>query len=167
MSTSAPTDEQLTDGAEALAAEEVVARMVERFHPRLLLASSFQQEESVLIDLLVRVEPRARIFTLDTGVLFPETYATWRAMEQRWGIEIEYDVTATGFCVLRLRRLQHKFPGFAAVGCFIKAALAAFTPKITACRYVGCFRSLRMHEDSGDRATILEPDILPGFSAIG
>ena len=89
MSTSAPIDTQLTDGAETLSAEEVVARMVERFHPRLVLASSFQQEESVLIDLLLRVEPNARIFTLDTGVLFPETYETWRAIEARYDIEIE------------------------------------------------------------------------------
>lgn len=89
MSTSAPIDQQLTDGADALSAEEVIARMVERFHPRLVLASSFQQEESVMIDLLMRVEPSARIFTLDTGVLFPETYETWKAMEQRYGIEIE------------------------------------------------------------------------------
>lgn len=90
MSTSTPQiDHALTDGAEALTAEEVVVRMVERFHPRLVLASSFQQEESVLIDMLMRVEPSARIFTLDTGVLFPETYETWRAMEERYGIEIE------------------------------------------------------------------------------
>ena len=89
MSTSAPIDAAMTDGAEALPAEEVIARMVERLHPRLVLACSFQQEESVLIDLLMKVEPRVRIFTLDTGVLFPETYATWKAMEQRYGIEIE------------------------------------------------------------------------------
>ena len=94
MSTSAPIDHPLTDGAESLAAEAVVERMVERFHPRLVLASSFQQEESVLIDLLMRVEPEARVFTLDTGVLFPETYATWKAMEQRYGIEIEAAKTA-------------------------------------------------------------------------
>lgn len=93
MSTTAPIDRTLTDGAEALSAEEVIARMVERFHPRVLLASSFQQEESVLIDMLMRIEPEARIFTLDTGVLFPETYETWRAMEERYGIEIE---TASG-----------------------------------------------------------------------
>jgi phosphoadenosine phosphosulfate reductase len=89
MSTSAPIDAAMTDGADALPAEEVIARMVERLHPRLVLACSFQQEESVLIDLLMKVEPRVRIFTLDTGVLFPETYATWKAMEERWGVEIE------------------------------------------------------------------------------
>jgi phosphoadenosine phosphosulfate reductase len=89
MSTTAPIDEQLTRDAESLSAEEVLARMVERFHPRLFLACSFQQEESVLIDLLLKIEPRARIFTLDTGVLFPETYDTWKAMEAHFDTEIE------------------------------------------------------------------------------
>jgi len=89
MGTTAPTDTTITDGAETLSAEEVIARMVERFHPRLVLACSFQQEESVMIDLLMKVAPEARIFTLDTGVLFPETYETWKAIESRYGIEIE------------------------------------------------------------------------------
>lgn len=89
MSTTAPTDTSLTDDAESLSAEDVLARMVERFHPRLFLACSFQQEESVLIDLLLRIEPNARIFTLDTGVLFPETYETWRTMEQRYDTRFE------------------------------------------------------------------------------
>ncbi|MBB4661474.1 phosphoadenylyl-sulfate reductase [Conexibacter arvalis] len=89
MSAAAPIDSTLTDGAEELSAEQVLARMVERFHPRLFLACSFQQEESVLIDLLLRIEPEARIFTLDTGVLFPETYETWRAMEQRYDTQFE------------------------------------------------------------------------------
>jgi len=90
MTAPAPTDHALTDDAETLAAEQVIARMAERFpSPRLALACSFQQEESVLIDLLTTVAPGTRVFTLDTGVLFPETYDTWRAMERRYGIEIE------------------------------------------------------------------------------
>jgi phosphoadenosine phosphosulfate reductase len=89
MSATAPIDSSLTDDAESLSAEQVLARMVERFHPRLYLASSFQQEESVLIDLLFRIEPEARIFTLDTGVLFPETYETWRTMEARYDTKFE------------------------------------------------------------------------------
>ena len=77
---------------EALTAEEVLAHMVERHHPRLALACSFQKEEAVLIDMLLRIEPAARVFTIDTGVLFPETYATWRELEQRYGVHVEiYD----------------------------------------------------------------------------
>ncbi len=56
---------------------------------RLGLACSFQKEEAILIDLVQAVAPGTRIFTLDTGVLFAETYATWRAVEERYGITVE------------------------------------------------------------------------------
>ena len=62
---------------------------VEQHHPSLVMACSFQKEESVLIDLLMEIEPDARVFTIDTGVLFAETYATWREVEQRYGLSIE------------------------------------------------------------------------------
>jgi phosphoadenosine phosphosulfate reductase len=70
-------------------AEEVLAYAVERFHPRLSVASSFQKEASVVMDMLIRIEPEARFFTIDNGVLFEETYATKRAVEERYGIEVE------------------------------------------------------------------------------
>ena len=63
--------------------------MVDRLHPRLALACSFQKEEAVLLDMLLTREPSARVFALDTHVLFPETYAVWREMEKRYGIEVE------------------------------------------------------------------------------
>jgi phosphoadenosine phosphosulfate reductase len=74
---------------EALSPQEILARMVQEHHPRLAVACSFQKEASVILDMLLKVEPEARIFTLDTGVLFPETYDTWRRIEERYGIEIE------------------------------------------------------------------------------
>jgi len=75
-------------------AEDVVAEAVERHHPRLVLACSFQKEESVLIDMLMRVAPDARVFTIDTGVLFPETYAVWKQVEERYGLKVEiYDAS--------------------------------------------------------------------------
>jgi phosphoadenosine phosphosulfate reductase len=70
-------------------AEEVLTYAVERFHPRLTMACSFQKEESVLVHMLTTIEPRARVFTIDTGVLFPETLATWRQFEERFGVAIE------------------------------------------------------------------------------
>jgi phosphoadenosine phosphosulfate reductase len=74
---------------EHLTAQEVLAHMVERFHPRLAVACSFQKEGSVIMDMLLKIEPEARFFTLDTSVLFPETYALWREMEKRYGVNIE------------------------------------------------------------------------------
>ena len=74
---------------EALTAEEVVETVLERLHPGVALACSFQKEESVLLDMLLERQPDARVFALDTHVLFPETYAVWRQVEQRYGISIE------------------------------------------------------------------------------
>ena len=74
---------------ESLGAQEVLEHMVREFHPRLYVACSFQKEASVILDMLLAIEPAARVFTLDTGVLFPETYETWRRIEQRYGIEID------------------------------------------------------------------------------
>ena len=73
---------------EALSAEQVVETILEALHPNVALACSFQKEESVLLDMLLEREPAARVFALDTHVLFPETYAVWRAIERRYGIAI-------------------------------------------------------------------------------
>src|ERR1044072_6742939 len=62
--------------------------MVREFHPRLYVACSFQKEASVILDMLVKIEPGARFFVLDTGVLFEETYDTWRRVEERYGITV-------------------------------------------------------------------------------
>jgi phosphoadenosine phosphosulfate reductase len=74
---------------EDASAEEVLEYLVDRYHPRLYVACSFQKEASVIMDMLLRIEPSARFFTLDTDLLFEETHATWRAMEERYGIEID------------------------------------------------------------------------------
>jgi phosphoadenosine phosphosulfate reductase len=58
-------------------------------HERLVFLCSFQKEESVIVDELLRVAPHARVVTIDTGVLFPETLQTWRAFEERFGVEVE------------------------------------------------------------------------------
>jgi phosphoadenosine phosphosulfate reductase len=65
---------------------------------RLVLLCSFQKEESVLVDELLRVggsPSGVRIVTIDTGVLFPETLETWKAFEDRFGIAVEvHDASA-------------------------------------------------------------------------
>jgi phosphoadenosine phosphosulfate reductase len=82
---------------EAASAEDVLAYAVERFHPRLTMACSFQKEESVLVHMLAAIEPAVRVFTIDTGVLFPETLATWREFEQRLGVRVQvFDASSPG-----------------------------------------------------------------------
>ncbi len=68
-------------------------REAARHGNKAVLLCSFQKEESVLIDELLRLDQGTgrgvRIVTIDTGVLFEETLQTWRAFEQRFGVEIE------------------------------------------------------------------------------
>jgi phosphoadenosine phosphosulfate reductase len=74
---------------ETASAEEVLAYAVEQFHPQLKLACSFQKEESVLVHMLTAIEPDAKVFMIDTGVLFPETLQTWKQFEDAFGVAIE------------------------------------------------------------------------------
>ena len=70
---------------------ETLREAVQRHGRGLVLLCSFQKEESVLIDELLRIDGgrEARIVTIDTGVLFEETLQTWRSFEERFGIAIE------------------------------------------------------------------------------
>jgi phosphoadenosine phosphosulfate reductase len=74
---------------EAMGAEDVLGLVLESFPGRVALACSFQKEESVLLDMLFALDPKARIFTIDTHYLFPETYELWREVERRYGTTIE------------------------------------------------------------------------------
>lgn len=56
--------------------------------PRVAFATGFGAEGCVLVDIIGREKLPIDIFTLDTGVLFPETYALWRALEAKYGISI-------------------------------------------------------------------------------
>jgi len=80
---------QLPSDVEALSAEDVLRFVLEAFPGRVALACSFQKEESVLLDMLFGIDPQARAFAIDTHYLFPETYALWRDVEQRYGTKIE------------------------------------------------------------------------------
>ena len=85
------------DLVEQATAEEVLVYAVERFHPRLTMACSFQKEESVLVHMLMEAQPDVRVFTIDTGVLFPETLQTWKRFEERFGLKVEvFDASSPG-----------------------------------------------------------------------
>src|SRR5205807_2331455 len=76
-------------------------REAARHGARAVLLCSFQKEESVLVDELLRLDQgtgaAVRIVTIDTGALFEQTLSTWRAFEERFGVEIEVsDASSTG-----------------------------------------------------------------------
>jgi phosphoadenosine phosphosulfate reductase len=71
--------------------EDTLAQAVERHGRALVTLCSFQKEESVILDALLRIDPGARVVTIDTGVLFPETIAAWRAFEDRYAVQLEVE----------------------------------------------------------------------------
>jgi phosphoadenosine phosphosulfate reductase len=87
-----PTDRMTSAEDPALRLTHTL-REAARHGERAVLLCSFQKEESVLVDELLRLDQgtgkAVRIVTIDTGVLFKETLETWRAFEERFGVKIE------------------------------------------------------------------------------
>jgi phosphoadenylyl-sulfate reductase (thioredoxin) len=69
-------------------APEILTWAADRFPTRITFATGLGPEGCVLIDLIGRYALPIDVFTLDTGLLFPETYTLWRRLEQRYGIVI-------------------------------------------------------------------------------
>jgi phosphoadenosine phosphosulfate reductase len=67
-------------------ASRVVKWAIENYGPSLTLASSMQ--DAVLIDIAHRIDPAIDVFFIDTGLHFPETWDTLRAVEDKYGIKV-------------------------------------------------------------------------------
>ncbi len=74
---------------EAKTAQEILGWALAEFHPRIALAASFGAEDVVVIDMLMKLNGGARVFTLDTGRLPYETYALMEAIRERYGLAVE------------------------------------------------------------------------------
>jgi phosphoadenosine phosphosulfate reductase len=69
------------------APQQIIAWAVQEFGPDLTLACSFGGVSGmVLLDMAVKINPGLDVFYLDTGFLFPETYALEKEVEARYGI---------------------------------------------------------------------------------
>ncbi len=74
--------------------QQVLEWAFEKFHPKIALASSFGAEDIVLIDMIKKINPNARIFTLETGRLHKETYDLMDKVKTQFGnLEVYYPDT--------------------------------------------------------------------------
>ncbi len=69
--------------------EEVLSCFLSEYKGKIALSSSLSIEDQVLTDLIVKIDKSARIFTLDTGRLFPETYSLIEKTNMRYDIKLE------------------------------------------------------------------------------
>ena len=70
------------------APEEVIKYFLERYGDRIALSSSLGLEDQVLTDMVCKAVKSPRIFTLDTGRLFPETYNLIDRTNLTYGVRI-------------------------------------------------------------------------------
>jgi len=79
----------LADDFEDRPAQDVLAWAADRFAGRIVLTCSWQLQSSALIHMAHEVGADLRVVELDTGLLFPETYAVRDALVERYGLTLE------------------------------------------------------------------------------
>jgi phosphoadenosine phosphosulfate reductase len=93
MATFATAPEALEAATARLASESpqtILRWAVENYYPRLTMATAFGAEGCCIIHMLAEIEPRVRIFNLETGYQFPETLELRERIKARYGVEVEY-----------------------------------------------------------------------------
>lgn len=69
---------------------EIVRWCYMTFEPqRIVMSTSFGAEGVVLLDMIMQVCPTPRVFTIDTGRMFQETYDVWQKVMEKYRIPIE------------------------------------------------------------------------------
>ncbi|TLY07234.1 MAG: phosphoadenylyl-sulfate reductase [Thaumarchaeota archaeon] len=69
--------------------QETLTWALDNLHPRIAMASSFGAEDVAVIDMIMKINPKARIFTLDTGRLNQETYDVMDEIHKKYNLNIE------------------------------------------------------------------------------
>ncbi|HEX3048980.1 MAG TPA: phosphoadenylyl-sulfate reductase [Bacillota bacterium] len=69
--------------------QELLRFFFKKYQDRIALASSLGAEDQVLTDFILKIEPKARIFILDTGRLPQETYETITKTMDHYGRSFE------------------------------------------------------------------------------
>lgn len=75
--------------SEATPAAELVAWAIETYRDRFAIATGFQKEGMVVVDMAWRVSREVRVFTLETGRLPEETHQMMETLRERYGIVVE------------------------------------------------------------------------------
>jgi len=79
---------ELAEEFEKSGAEELLDWALGQFHPEIALACSFGAEDMVLVDILSGLRADFSVFTLDTHLLFPETYQLMERVRERYRLSL-------------------------------------------------------------------------------
>lgn len=81
--------EELNQRFEKAEPEIMLGFFLEMYGDRIALSSSLSIEDQTLTDIILKINPKARIFTLDTGRLFPETYQLIDKTNLHYNVKME------------------------------------------------------------------------------
>ena len=119
--------------------EDVLEFFLSEYKGKIALSSSLSIEDQVLTDLIVKIDKSTRIFTLDTGRLFPETYSLIDKTNIRYGIQLEVKfpdyqeveklVKAEGI------NLFYAFNSFCSTSCYVCIVSSCFNSTIICRRF--------------------------------
>ena len=88
VDTSSLDIEAINEGFADATPQEVLEWALSELHPSIALAWSGAEDVAV-VDMMVKINPEARIFTLDTGRLNPETYDVIDRVRDKYSINLE------------------------------------------------------------------------------
>ena len=83
------TLESLAEQLHGLSNIEALRTLAERFPGEVIFSTSLGYEDQVITDLILAHEIPIKIFTLDTGRMFSETYSVWKKTNDRYATKIE------------------------------------------------------------------------------
>ena len=74
---------------EQISAPALIEWALREFGSSLAIATAFQSEGMVIVDIAARISPAVRVFTLETGRLPEETYRMIETVRERYGVTVE------------------------------------------------------------------------------
>ncbi len=70
------------------APSEIIKWSIEKYYPRIAIASSFSIEDTVIIDIATQIQPNLKIFYINTGFHFKETDDVKEALKNTYNLNI-------------------------------------------------------------------------------
>ena len=80
---------QITEQVGVLSIDELLLQLSDQFPGEVIFSTSFSYEDQVVTHKIVSAGLQIKIFTLDTGRLFPETYSVWNATNEKYNTHIK------------------------------------------------------------------------------
>jgi phosphoadenosine phosphosulfate reductase len=81
--------QKLSEDLKNKSAEEILEFFIKEYDGKVGLATSLGVEDQVITDMIAKIDKDTKIFTLDTGRVFPETYKVLDDTQKKYGIKVE------------------------------------------------------------------------------